>query len=588
MQPIDQINPLTNPTPQNTCGEGIDINTTVISSSHTSNSHPTTDSIVLPLPFLSPSSTSTFDNNTLSSYTSHSTKPLLPLPLLFNTFLSSDLTQTSPKLGKWKRYKNGRIICSEDCHYLIVKDKRSGNEGKGSGNKEKWDIFRLPKNDQEELPVHCNTFTSSKILNFKKMLDCKNVTGKGFYFCQHCPRCLNYKSDGKIFVRKSSAIRREEEFINDLKEWERDNRYLSNLQNEHDYLEKSGYIRDAGVLRNRIKRLEEGMADSKWQIFYAEQYLERLYKKKKMVKGSAKLSNEPHFYISICTPRPLDVLYNAVDDWFEREVPKPSTRTSTPIQGILKGLEGKEAGFSDMLRFAFSKLVKEAVEETCSVKAMTYICQLHPFNKYGPSPDMHFLIRGRSLEGGSIRPLSFNQKDLLDAVEVKMHIFLEFVNLLIRELNKIKNRTFRSSNTSWSEETFRDWRKSVKEAEKTFKTKGIPTQAVDIQIRKEEDLLGTQAYLRKYPYEYIKEMSFDKRRGKVCIWYWSRKGTERKPVVVGLIDFLFRLTGFDNRRYGVLRKGDYRSTKGNNMYKKLRAYDDASEKSITDTTEAMR
>jgi hypothetical protein len=81
-------------------------------------------------------------------------------------------------------------------------------------------------------------------------------------------------------------------------------------------------------------------------------------------------------------------------------------------------------------------------------------------------------------------------------------------------------------------------------------------------------------------------MSFDKRRGKVCIWYWSRKGTERKPVVVGLIDFLFRLTGFDYRRCGVLRKGDYRSTKGNNMHKKLRAYDVACGESITDTAGA--
>jgi len=548
----------------------------------------------------SPSSIPPLPDITLSLDNSQSSTPPPPdLTILLEYFLFSDLTTDRPDLEKWKNgYKDSRIITDKSSNYLIV-PVRSGING-GSGIREErdidceeghWDIFKIPDKSHGGLKelVFCRTFTSKQIDDLEKMMGCEYDPEHGKYPCQICPKCLRNKSKRRNFVNQRAEIRRQEEIISDLEKWIKDKGYISELRKEFVRLYKSGHKHRARIWRSRIGRLEEGISNPQTNIFYAELSLEKLQQKAKILKDSAELSDEPHSFISVCTPSPLHVLYDAQDEWFDQEAPKPIEKHSPAIRGILEGLEGKEMGFRDMLRYAFRYLAVDAVKKQFPEVELTYEQQMHPFGKYDLAPDVHFLIRNTVLEAGDIRELSFDVNTLRKDVGDNMKIFKEFVLWMIMRLNKADSTSVDGKKKKCRATAYVNWKMRVEKAAEEIETRGISAKTVDIRVREPNELLGTHVYLRKYPTQNIKRVEFDKDKGMVDVYYWQKDWTkDGRKAEIGVIDLAWRLVGFDLRKCGVQCSGDYRSDRNMTRKEKLEAYEDAKEQILRNRIEAMR
>jgi hypothetical protein len=214
---------------------------------------------------------------------------------------------------------------------------------------------------------------------------------------------------------------------------------------------------------------------------------------------------------------------------------------------------------------------------------------MHPFGKYDFAPDIHFLIRNTLLEAGRIREVSFDVNVLRAEIENRMKIFMEFVLWMIMKLNKSESTPLGDKKKRCRSKEFMDWKKAVEEAAEEIETRGISAKTVDICVRKPKELLGTHAYLRKYPTQNIKSLEFDKDKGKVDVYYWQKDWTNKgKKAEIGVIDLLWRFVGFDLRKCAVQCSGDYRSDRNMTRHEKYEVYKEAREQYDRDITEAMR
>jgi hypothetical protein len=594
MNQNNPLNPLTNQTLAHgkMCEDiGIYYNIHIQSSdsslSNPSNPHLTPATIAFPQSSSSHSSPTLFYNQTTSSlFPSYSSKPIYSLYPLLENFLYSDITSDRPEFEKWvewskeRGYKSSRIVDFKDGLYLISEGSGKEDGGKGEGH---WDIYKLPYHHGRGgigKPVLSDTYTSRQIHKFKMMLVCKNVSRYGYDYCGFCPRCLAYKSNNKLFAKKASEIQKLEGDIEDLKKLEKGNAYISSRKRWQGYLEDvllKG--KKAKKFRKRTKVLERWASNPKKYILHAEKRLLKLQQAAKVLEENVKLSLEPHYFISVCTPASLHVLYNVQEAWFTPNEVEAGKKSSDALKRILKGLKGKGGGFSDTLRCVFRDLVVEAVKEAVKERypevELSMEHQLHPCNKWDMAPDIHFLIRRTVLDKGVVRELPFDADVLRKAVEGKMKLFV-----------KVARRIIKSWKGKCRATAFQKWKKDVREAEKTINETGILAETVDIQVREPRQLLSTHRYLRRYPMENIYSMYFKKEEGKVHVTYWDKDG-ENDKAEHGVLDFLWRLVGFDGRKFGVKYNGDYSSSKVMKRFEKMEAHEDACGKSITDSTDAM-
>lgn len=583
------LNPLTNQTPDTSQDIGIysyiHIQSSDSSLSTHSNPHFTPATIAFPQSSSSHSSSTLFYNQTTSSiYSSYSSKPIYSLYPILQTFLYSDSTSDLPEFKKWVEwsigmgYTSSRIVDFKDGLYLISEGSGKEDGGKGEGH---WDIYKLPYHHGRGgigKPVLSDTYTSRQIHKFKMMWGCKNVSRYGYDYCGFCPRCLAYKSNKKLFAKKASEIQKLEGDIEDLKKLEEGNAYISSLNKRLDYVEEvllKGKAK-AKKFRKRIKVLKRWASNPKKYILHAEKRLLKLQQAAKVLEENVKLSLEPHYFISVCTPASLHVLYNVQEAWFTPNEVEAGKKSSDALKRILKGLKGKGGGFSDTLRCVFRDLVVEAVKERYPEVELSMEHQLHPCNKWDMAPDIHFLIRRTVLDKGVVRELPFDADVLRKAVEGKMKLFV-----------KVARRIIKSWKGKCRATAFQKWKKDAREVEKTINETGILAETVDIQVREPRQLLSTHKYLRRYPMENVYSMYFKKEEGKVHVTYWDKDGKNDKAEH-GVLDFLWRLVGFDGRKFGVKYNGDYSSSKVMKRFEKMEAHEDACGKSITDSTETMR
>jgi hypothetical protein len=405
------------------------------------------------------------------------------------------------------------------------------------------------------------------------MLLCRNVKRSGYYYCGCCPRCLAYKSNTKLFAKKLSEIQKLEGDIEDLKKLENGNGLISSHERLVDHLEKNFLEGKATKLRKRIEQLKKWAIDPSKYRLQAELRLLKLQQDKKVLQEKAKLSYEPHYFISICTPTSLHTLYEAQDAWVTQEGRKTARRHTEGLRRILKGLGVKEEGFSDTLRCVFRKLMVKAVEDMHKGIELTYEQQMHPCNRYDLAPDLHFLIRKTVVKDGVIEEVPFDIVSLKQAVETQIK---EFMDVALKMIDHWYG--------GCRAKAFENWENKVWEEMKKIQLNGIPVETVDIQVREPRQLLGTHKYLRRYPTENISSLYFNKKTGVAKVWCWNRDG-EKEPAEYGLFDLLWRCVGFDGRKFGVRYSGDYKSTKLKKRVDKLETHGDVMKKSCRDLYE---
>ena len=423
-----------------------------------SNSHNTLDSIgsshsSLPLP--------------LFTKKSKQTTSLPALRLTLEAFLYGDHSSSLPEFGEWVRwsrdrgYTDSRVIISNNHLHLLA-----------SSKEEDLDVYELPyTRGGVRRPILRRSFTSVQIGILNQMLQCRNVSG-GNWYCGYCPCCLRFHTDRKVFVNKGAVINRLESENVELKELiEKGEKVVNRLRRQVAGMERCGYKGLAKVFGKRLKRLEGWVDDPEKHLRYRELEIERLQSDRKVLQEHSKLIQEPHWLISVSCPTPLHVLYDAQDAWLTGRVQESGRRSSEGLQRILEGLEGKEGGFAELMRFVFRKLVVEAVQAQHPEIELTMEHQMHPFNKWDNSPDVHFLVCTKTLDGaGKVVDVSFDKQTIRRNLEVRMLTFAEFAVWAGKHWNDGCRAT-----------EFKAWKRKVLSAAETIRVSGIPEGSVDVR-----------------------------------------------------------------------------------------------------------
>lgn len=379
------------------------------------------------------------------------------------------------------------------------------------------------------------------------MLACKNVSG-GSQYCGYCPSCLRFGTDRKVFVNKNAEMRRLESEIAELKELsEKGQKVIDRTSRQIAGWEKKGYMATAKMLKRRLVRLESWKTDPSKHLLYREDRIRRLQASGKMLNDSSKLLQLPHWMISVSCPTPLHVIYGAQDAWLAGRVPGQGRQAQESVQRILTLLEGKDGGFTELMRRVFRSMIVEAVQSQHPGIELTMEHQMHPVNKFDDAPDVHFLVCQKTLDKeGRVVDVAFNADSLRREVEARIRDFADFVEWAVKRWNGGCRAT-----------EFKRWRRNLRAGIKEIRANGIPSESVDVRLVPVAELLSTHCYIRRQPMENVKSLFVEYKTGVVTVHYF-RGGS----APFGIVDLLWRFVGFDGRSLGVRYGGAYRSARG--------------------------
>jgi hypothetical protein len=209
-------------------------------------------------------------------------------------------------------------------------------------------------------------------------------------------------------------------------------------------------------------------------------------KDKELLKN-ATLIKEPHWMVSACFPLPLHALFDVRDDWMRGMTRSCGRRASERVKTALAMLDGLATceRFTDTLRLLFRRLVVQDVHAQHPDIGLTSANQLHPFNKWGSSPDIHFLIckLGRDRSTSRLIEVSFDHKTLLPSLESAMLTLSEFAMWASKHWHGGCRAV-----------EFNQWRRDVAQGHAALAAFGIAPEALDIRLVTVKDLLRTYSY----------------------------------------------------------------------------------------------